>query len=174
MNAKQTARIGIFAALYFALALISIRVGNLRITFASLPIVVLALTFGPKEAGIAAGIGEFFNQLLTYGLTLTTPLWLIPSISRGVVVGLLSKKSRKSKFDDFDCINIYCTAMPAAVITTILNTAVTAIDSLIFHYYSFAYVFGDFFVRLGLGLLTVLIIGFPVEVIIKATKKYII
>ena len=69
---------GMLAALYLALNLVGFRAWSFHVTFASLPVVVGALLFGPVEGMLIAFIGEFFNQLLSYGVTPTTALWLIP------------------------------------------------------------------------------------------------
>ena len=79
----------LLAAMYVPLSLyVAVQVGNVRISFGSLPVVVSALLFGPVEAVAAAMVGEFFKQLLTYGLTYTTALYLVPPALRGLVVGL--------------------------------------------------------------------------------------
>lgn len=84
MNKKQNSvyrlsMTAVMTALYFVLTTYgSIRLGNIRITVASLPIILLAALFGPAESCAAAGLGEFLNQVLTYGLTPTTPVWLLP------------------------------------------------------------------------------------------------
>ena len=76
----------LLAAMYVPLSLyVAVQVGNVRISFGSLPVVVSALLFGPVEAVTVAMVGEFFKQLLTYGVTYTTVLYLIPPALRGLV-----------------------------------------------------------------------------------------
>ena len=63
----------------------------MKITVDSLPILVAALLLGPLD-GLAVGlIGSFLNQMLTYGLTVTTVLWILPAGIRGLVVGYYAK-----------------------------------------------------------------------------------
>ena len=65
------------------------RPGGERADFLRLPAGgAAALLFGPVDAVIVAMVGEFFKQLLTYGVTYTTVLYLIPPALRGLVVGL--------------------------------------------------------------------------------------
>ena len=65
-NTKALCRIAMLAALYVLLNnTIAIKAGNLRITFASLPVVLSALLFGPVESALTALLGEFINQPLT-------------------------------------------------------------------------------------------------------------
>ena len=88
-NAKTICRIAILAALYVPLAVFaSIQIGNVRISFGSLPVVVSALLFGPVESILVAAVGEFFKQLLTYGITATRVLYLIPPALRGAIIGV--------------------------------------------------------------------------------------
>ena len=56
-NTKSICRIAILAALYVPLAVfVAIQIGNVRISFGSLPVVVSALLCGPVEAILVAGI----------------------------------------------------------------------------------------------------------------------
>ena len=96
-NTKSICRIAILAALYVPLAVfVAIQIGNVRISFGSLPVVVSALLCGPVEAILVAGIGEFFKQLLTYGVTATTVLYLSPPALRGAVIGVVAIRMWKS------------------------------------------------------------------------------
>ena len=90
MNVKRMCYAALLAAMYLPLSLYAaVQVGrNVRISFGSLPVVAAALLFGPVDAVIVAMVGEFFKQLLTYGVTYTTVLYLIPPALRGLVVGL--------------------------------------------------------------------------------------
>ena len=47
----------------------------------------------------------------------------------------------------------YATCICAALVTTVGNTLVNWLDSVLYGYYSFAYVFGDFVYRAGVGVL---------------------
>lgn len=71
-------RVALMAALYLPLARMAIEIGTVKLSFGSLPATVLALAAGPGEAAAAAAIGEFLKQMLSYGFTATTLLWLIP------------------------------------------------------------------------------------------------
>ena len=154
-NTKSICRIAILAALYVPLAVfVAIQIGNVRISFGSLPVVVSALLCGPVEAILVAGIGEFFKQLLTYGVTATTVLYLIPPALRGAVIGVVAIRMWKSghRLEDRR-VPYYATCICAALVTTVGNTLVNWLDSVLYGYYSFAYVFGDFVYRAGVGVL---------------------
>ena len=138
---------GVLIALYFVLTTFSLRMGNLRITFASLILIAM--------------LGELLNQVLQYGLTVTTPMWLLPPAIRALVLGLFFYVARK--FGIFSParkpVLMYAACITAALCTTFANTLATYIDSKLFHYYSFAYVFGDLLLRIGTGVLTAVIMA---------------
>lgn len=161
-NTRALCRVAMLAALYVLLNnTIAIKAGNLRITFASLPVVVSALLFGPMESALTALLGEFINQLLGgYGITATTVLWLIPPAVRGVVIGLAALACRRTgrPLERRTALS-YGICVLGALCTTLTNTAVIAADALIYGYYSRAYVFGELLYRLGSGVLIAVIVA---------------
>lgn len=93
ITTKALAYDAVLAALYYALSLVSLNLGNeFKISFASLPILVGAFLFGPTHGCLIALVGTFLEQALgKYGLMLTTPLWMLPYIIRGLVAGGIAK-----------------------------------------------------------------------------------
>ena len=150
---------GMLSALYLALNLVGFRAWSFHITFASLPVVVGALLLGPVEGVLIACIGEFFNQTLSYGITVTTALWLIPPAVRGLTVGAAAAALGRGE-RRLDQRPVLCGAvcMGAALLTTASNTGVMYLDSVIMGYYSFAYVFGSAVVRTVSGILTAVVV----------------
>lgn len=158
---KLMCRIAMTGALCFVLTLVSVKLGNLHISFASLPIAVSALLFGPFEAAAAALIGELLSQMLTYGFTATTLLWLIPPCLRAIIIGLSARRcltDSSRRLEDRPAM-LFAVFLTAASVTTVSNTAVIWLDSILYGYYTFAYVFGDFIIRLATGLITAVGIG---------------
>ena len=149
---KQLTFAAICAALYVVLALFTIPIGMIRISLASLPIIICAMVYGPKWAFGAGFIGEFLHQLLTYGLTLTTPLWCLAPGLRGLLLGLVIIEALSSA--DYQTFWLYFSSISVAVFITILNTGITALDALIYGYYSYAYVFASFWIRIITGIAT--------------------
>ncbi len=174
-NTKSMCRVAVLAALYVPLSVfVAIQVGNVRISFGSLPVVVSALLCGPVEAVLVAGIGEFFKQLLTYGVTATTVLYLIPPALRGAIIGVVAVRMWKngSRLEDRKTV-CYATCLCAAVATTVGNTLVNWLDSVLYGYYTFAYVFGDFVTRLGVGLINAVVmatIAIPMVLLLRRQK----
>ncbi len=160
ISAKTVCRIAALSALYFLLNMISVRAGNLRITFASLPVVVCALLTGPAEAALTAVFGELLNQLLSYGVSATTALWLIPPAVRGVVIGLAALWAHRSGRElERRIAACYAVCVAAALCTTLTNTLVIWLDSVLYGYYTPVYVFGDLAVRLVTGTVTAVIVA---------------
>ena len=75
-------------SLFFVLSLFSVELGGVKITFVSLPTVVCAMLYGPVDACIVGFLGAFLEQMMKYGFTATTVLWLLPAAIRGLVIGL--------------------------------------------------------------------------------------
>ena len=107
--------------------------------------------------------------MLTYGFTATTLLWILPAGLRGLLVGLYA---RKRSFELTQKQTIFIVVASALAVTA-LNTAVMAIDSLIYGYYSKAYVFGALIFRIIAGVLTAVVFSFVIPPLIKQLKKLV-
>lgn len=166
--------VAIFAALYFVLtSWLTIRIGNLRISIASLPILILAIMYGPVESCTAAVLGEFIYQVLNYGITLTTPLWLLPPVIRALIVAFGYRMLKKKGAEPWkqSPVSFVLLLVIAAIATTLANTGITWLDSVIYHYYSFAYVFGDFVVRLLTGIGTAVVMSIILPPVVTALRR---
>jgi len=153
MKTKKLVLSGAFIALYVVLSYLTIDLRVMKISFAGLPVIIGSMLFGPVF-GLQIGlIGELLGQLLRYGVTATTFLWIIPPAVRGWMVGSYAmRRNFNLTIKQMGWI-IIC----SAVVVTILNTGGIYIDSKIYGYYSFAYVFGAVFVRLLTGIATSII-----------------
>ena len=130
---RETVLKALFIALHVVLCYLTIRLWNMNITLSGLPIIIGAALFGPV-AGLEIGlIGSFLAQILQYGFTATTLLWIIPAGVRGLTVGWYAMSS---------------------LLVTIINTVVMYLDSVIYGYFSYAYVFGALAFRLLSALIT--------------------
>jgi ECF transporter S component (folate family) len=160
-NVRTLCRMAILTALYVILTTaLTIRFGDVRITFASLPILLSAMLYGPGEAVTIALVGEFLNQLLGgYGITATTLLWIIPPAVRAAVVGLAANALWNTGCPlERRPAACYAACILGGMGTTVANTAVYWIDSLLYHYYTFAVVFGSFAWRLFTTMLTAVVV----------------
>lgn len=177
-DTRRICRIAALAALSFLLNMVQIKLPmNLRITFDSLPIVVGALVFGPADGALAALAGEFFTQLLSeYGLTATTALWLIPPALRGLIIGLAAWRFRETARPLESRTGLcYGVCLGASAATTLANTAVLWLDSVLFHYYSFVMVFGALLLRVTTGLVTaaaVTTVAVPIAAVLRRQRMF--
>ena len=163
---RRLAMDAMLSAMYVALSFVSVNLPNMKITLDSLPILVGAALFGPID-GMAVGLlGSFINQMLTYGFTVTTPLWIIPAGVRGLLVGAFAKRH------GFD-MNVKQTefiTVASALVVTALNTAVMYVDSKIFGYYSKAYVFGAMISRILAGIITAVAFAVILPALVKMLR----
>ena len=164
----------VFAAMYVVLALIDIGIGpNIRLSFGSLPIIIMSLLFGPAVGVCTALVGELLNQILTYGLTVTTPIWLLVPMIRAFIIGFGAKLYKK-KFDKpIECRLpwLYVVTGVAAAATTFFNTIAIGLDAWIFGFFSWPYVTAALAIRFAVGIVTAIILSTISIPIVKAIKK---
>lgn len=153
------------AAMCTVLGAVSLDFGNLKITLESVPIMLGAFLFGPVD-GMAIGfIGTFIYQLMRYGLSATTLLWMIPYVVCGLVVGLYAKKGGCTKIQVIGIVVI------AELIVTTLNTGVMYIDSKIYGYYSAAYIFGSIVIRYMICVGKAIVVGSVLPMLTRLLKN---
>lgn len=146
----------IFAALYTVLSFLTIKIGNVSITLAPLPILILVYMVGTLPAVAACLVGEFIIQVCLYGLTLTTPIWMIGPVLRPCVLSILiwlipSIKEKSWKF--------ILAAVFAGLCTTAGNTLALYLDALIIGY-PFTFVVIETLIRTGVSIIASVIIGY--------------
>ena len=172
-NLVRIVIMAVCAALYFVLCTFgSIPIGNVRVTLAPLVIIVIAALYGPLDAVLVAFIGAFINQLFTpYGLTSTTLLWCVPHMLRGLIIGLFAMiMFKRGQYCENSRIGFILVCSGAALIVTVTNTAVYAFDAWLFKYYTPELIFGDFFVRLGVGVATSIVLCVVSNIVIHALR----
>ena len=116
---------------------------------------------------LIAAIGEFFNQTLSYGVTPTTVLWIIPPAVRGLLIGLYAKRcgyelSRKQ---------LVGVLIVTSLVVTLLNTGAIYLDSVIYGYYTYAYVFGKVGIRIVSGAVTAVAMAFVTPPVLDMLKR---
>ena len=167
MNAKRLAVNGMLSAMCAVLGYLSLDMGNLKITFESLPILLGAILLGPIDSLAIGGIGTLIYQLLRYGVTVTTPLWMLPYMLCGFAAGFYAQKK------DFQLSRWQIMGIVAVceLLVTLLNTGVIYVDSRIYGYYSAAYVFGSLGVRLIICAGRAVAFGLVLPIIIGALRR---
>ncbi len=163
MKIKHLAIDAMLAAMCAALGYFSVDLGNMKFTFESFPVILGALLLGPVDGMLIALVGTGIYQILKWGLMSTTPLWVFPYVILALFIGLLYKKS-------FDRKRFFALIIGGGVLLTLLNTVGIYIDSKIWDYYSFAYVFGSFFIRIVTSVLKSVLFAFVLPTVIDAVK----
>ncbi len=94
LGAQRVAMNAVFIALHVVLSLFSIYIwgDQIKLSFASFPLLVAALLFGAADGVFVAGIGECLYQLLFYGFGPTTLLWMLPPVLHALLAGLYAQR----------------------------------------------------------------------------------
>ena len=180
-----TAKRIVFDALMVAVftilsAWVVVRFGNaIKITFDSIVLLLVAMMFSPVDAFIVGLLGEFLAQLLgPYGLEATTVIWIIPPAVRGLLFGLGVKlfpenMTLQKIWVEKKPYVYFAVVIVVSIVNSCLNTMANFVSSKIQGWYEYHVIFGVFWLRLGTGLLTnivIAIVTIPVLVAIKKSK----
>lgn len=130
MKAKRLAMNAVGIALLVTLSYFALDVAQMKLSFASFPIIVCALLFGWVDGMLVGGLGEFIIQIIKYGLMPTTILWIIPGMVRGVIIGLYAQR-HKFKLSVKQTAGI---VLFSSLVVTALNTVILYFDGIIFGY----------------------------------------
>ncbi len=166
---KQMATNAMLAALCAVLGFISIDMGNLKITLESFPVNLGALLLGPVDGMVIAFLGSLIYQLLKYGFSVTTLLWIAPGV---VSAGLLGAYAKAKHFRLTKTQTIIAVLLAEIVVTT-LNTGVMYIDSKIYGYYSFVYIFGSLIPRAAICIGKGIVYGAVLHPLLESVRKSI-
>ena len=135
-----------------------------------------ALMFGPVDGMLVGGIGTLIYQLLRYGITATTPLWILPYVACGLVVGIWAKKRHfdvglRTTMSPRLRTEIVAAVAVAEFIIFVLNTFSLYVDSHIYGYYSPAFIFGAVGIRLIICVLKSVVFGLALPELATAIKN---
>lgn len=124
--------IGVLIAMHVVLAKIAtIPIGNsMKITMSGITEVVAGLLFGPISGGLTGLLGSFLDQLLSYGITATTVLWILPAAIKGLLCGWYAKAHHY----EMNPLQILWVLIVTAIIVTAINTVTMIIDATMFGY----------------------------------------
>ncbi len=169
MNISKTKRLAVdamLAAMFVVLSLFSISLPGMKITLDSLPILVAAALLGPLDGLIVGLIGSFLNQMITYGFTATTLLWILPAGLRGLLVGLYAKRHN---FDMTLRQTVFITIVTALLVTA-LNTFFMYVDSWVYSY-SYAAALPTLALRILAGIITAVLFSLLLPAILTALRR---
>ncbi len=172
MKNRTTAQLTIdamMAAMCVVLGYISIPIGNAaKITLEDVPVILAALMFGPVDGMLVGGIGITLYQVLRYGITVTTALWILPFVACGLAAGLFAKRSGFNNTPG-QIRNIFI-AMDMLIM--VMNTFAIYADSKIYHYYTPALVFGALIPRALIAAVKGALIGSAAAELLRRMSKY--
>ena len=165
MNVKRLSRDAILAAMCAVLGALSLDFGSIKLTLESIPVLIGALMFGPVD-GMAIGfVGTLVYQLLRYGVSVTTLLWILPYVIAGLIVGAFAKKN------DFrlSTKQTILVVVIAEIVITALNTGVLYVDSKIYGYDAAVLVM--IIPRFAICIIKAIIEGSLIPLLLKALDK---
>lgn len=157
-------------AVYIVLSILTpIKLSNFKFTFEAFPILVAGLLLGPVDGLLVGAIGSTIYQLLFsgYGITPTTPLWVLPHALSGLIVGLYAKYKKY----DLDFKNTVFISIISALLVTTLNLLALYVDSKMFGYYSKTLVFGNIIFKIITGILLSIIYSSVLPKLLAFLKK---
>ena len=165
---QQLVMDALLAAMCVVLGFMSIRIGNImKISLEDFPVIIAALMFGPVEGMIVGGIGIFLYQLLSYGITVTTVLWILPFVIVGAIAGLYAKKAGYNNSKK----QIFFIFLVCEILVCLLNTGAIYADSKIYGYYYPTIITGMILIRLATAVGKGVVLGLISPPILKAMSK---
>lgn len=173
---KRMAMVAMLTAVYVALSTLAIVVGGMKLTFEHLPVIICAVIFGPVDGMLVGGLGEFINQMMTYGLTPTTLLWMAPALVRGLSMGLGAKLldrhlGRSALLNQRFPVALLIYSVVTGLVCAGINTFTLYVDSRMFGYYSYALVFGALWFRILAAVITSVAMVMAAKPVVNALNK---
>lgn len=167
MKTKQLAMDSVLAAMCAALGALAIDLNSIKITLESFPILLGAMLFGPVD-GMAVGfVGTLLYQLLRYGVSATTILWILPYCICGLLVGWYA---RKKEFRPTLQQTIMIVVI-AELIVTALNTGVMYVDAKMYGYYFKGFISAMLVPRFAVCIAKAVIYGAVLPKVTEAVRK---
>jgi len=166
---KRLAIDGMLCAMVAVLGYVAIETNSFKVTFESFPIILSGLMFGPLDGLCVGGIGTLIYQLLRYGVSATTILWILPYCISGMLLGLYAKKNNYKNTAK----QIFIIVVISEFLVTILNTGVMYVDAKMYGYYFPGFITSSLILRLVICAVKSVVFGFITPKITTAVKKAI-
>lgn len=144
MKTRQLTLDAMLCALCAVLGYVALDLGNVKLTFESLPILLGGLLFGPVDGMLIGGVGTLIYQLLRYGVSATTLLWIVPYIVCGLIAGAWGRINHFRLERAQTVFLVVC----AELAVTGLNTVPIYVDSKLYGYYHPGIILGVLALRL--------------------------
>ena len=167
INIRQLALDAMLAAMVAVLGYVSLDFISVKITFESVPILIGALLFGPIDGAAVGLVGTLLYQLLRYGVSATTLLWILPYVLCGLLVGSYAK-ARGFHPTQAQTIGI---VVAAELMVTLLNTGVIYVDSKLYGYYTPTLITGMLALRLAICVVKALAYAFALPPLLSSARR---
>lgn len=168
MKTKQLAMDSVLAAMCAALGALAIDLNSIKITLESFPILLGAMLFGPVD-GMAIGfVGTLLYQLLRYGVSATTLLWIAPYVLCGLLVGHYAK-AHHYRLTMGQSVLI---AIVGELLVTTLNTGVMYVDAKMYGYYFKGFISAMLAVRYIVCVLKAAVYGALLPKLLDAVRPF--
>ena len=167
ISAKTITYDAMLAAMCAVLGCFSVDMGNLKISIESFPILLGALCFGPSDGLLIALAGTFISQLIMYGLSVTTIVWMAPYLIAALFIGCFAEKNNLDPGKK----QLFLIVLFSELLIVVLNTGALFIDSKVFGYYSAVYVLGSVPVRCAIAAIRIVLYFAALPPVIKTVKK---
>ncbi len=168
---KSNIRKIVITSLFTALAVVlyhttTIRFGKFSITLYAIPLMLCGFIYGPIMGLYSSMATAFINQVITHGITPTTPLWMLAPSLWGLLPGLAThiKKNNLNK------VNIIIATIITSLMVTTINTFAQIIDGLIYKY-STEYVYVNLIFRYGAMLIMMILYSIIMTNIVPRIKR---
>ena len=166
---KRLAIDGMLCAMVAVLGYVAIETNAFKVTFESFPLILAGLMFGPLDGLCVGGIGTLIYQLLKYGVSATTVLWILPYCISGLLLGFYAKKYKFKNTPK----QILIIVIISEFLVTILNTGVMYVDAKMYGYYFPGFITGSLVLRLVICAVKSVVFGLITPKITTAVKKAI-
>ena len=167
INIRELALDAMLAAMVAVLGYVSLDFISVKITFESVPILIGALLFGPVDGATVGLVGTLLYQLLRYGVSATTLLWILPYVLCGLLVGGYAK-ARGFHLTQAQTVGI---VTAAELMVTKLNTGVIYVDSKLYGYYTPTLITGMLALRLAICVVKALAYSFALPPLLGAARR---
>ena len=167
MKTRQLSIDAMLCAVCSVLGYVALDLGSIKITFESLPVLLGALLFGPVDGMLVGGVGTLIYQLIRYGVTATTPLWIAPYVVCGLLAGAWAQR-RDFALSRRQTIIL---VVLAELAVTALNTAALYIDSKLYGYWFPGFILGVLGLRLVICVVKASAFGLILPGLIEAVRR---
>lgn len=172
-KSRRIAVDGMLAAIYFALKLLTIPIGNdLEISVATLALVTTAFLLHPADVCAVGFVGELLTQVVRFSFSpISTPIWVAPTVIYALVLGLCTFTANQKRHITEQPALCYAVCIGCGVVLACCNTAALYFDSKIIGYYSYHMVFGVALLRALVAMGAAIVVASVALPLVRTLRK---